>query len=769
LSTNFIRLEIDPKKSLCQHLVTFEPPVDDRRLCFKLVRSLENVTGPTRSFDGRTLVLPHKVDTLQSVPCPQNPGKVYAVRITYQKTNDWMSQECIHHFNVLFNRIMQTLKFKRIRDSFYDPLLAVRDPAAKLEIWPGFVTAVNPVGDDGGDICLQLDVSHKVLQETTVRQLMNDVYMACTSRGKAPATSSIQNEIFKAVVDQVVMTRYNNMTYRVDEIDFNSNPETTFDCRGVSVSFVDYYREHYGLEIVDRKQPLLVSRKNMKGNVNAPQIKLYLIPELCYLTGLTQGQRDDFKVMKSVANQTNVGPEEREHRKRQLIKRIKEDPEAYRVLLDWGISLPDDSIQLEGRVSEMQPLLFGGNRMEAMQANESSADGCILKAVRQHQMFRSVELRCWTLIFVGGSEGAVHALRRSLERCHEKLGMSVCPPQRMVALPNDRADSYVRAIRETLDRDTNREHQLIVTVVPSKREDRYAAIKNECYVRYGINNQVVQSKTLQRKGAESIIQNIAIQINAKLGGQPWASKELFRNCMVVGIDVSHDPTMRKKSAAVLVATMNKHFSEYFSVCENQTAHTELMDSLEACFLKALIEYTKRNGTPPDRVVVYRDGVGDGRLNYTLEYEVPQIQSAFAKFSPTYDPKLSFVVVSKRVMARFTQPTHRGGYVNPPMGTVVDHTVTKRYPKGFLNFYLVSQKALQGTVSPTHYVLLYDNSDIKPDQIQKLSYRLTYMYYNSKETVRVPSPCLYADRLAGMVNKNLKSLPNPRLSQTLFYL
>ena len=56
---------------------------------------------------------------------------------------------------------------------------------------------------------------------------------------------------------------------------------------------------------------------------------------------------------------------------------------------------------------------------------------------------------------------------------------------------------------------------------------RYGAIKSECFVRYGVNNQVVLAKTLQRKGADSIIQSIAIQINAKLGGQPWASKELF--------------------------------------------------------------------------------------------------------------------------------------------------------------------------------------------------------------------------------------------------
>merc|ERR1719295_455189 len=94
---------------------------------------------------------------------------------------------------------------------------------------------------------------------------------------------------------------------------------------------------------------------------------------------------------------------------------------------------------------------------------------------------------------------------------------------------------------------------LIVTVVPSKREDRYKAIKNECYTRFGVNNQVVLSKTL-RRNADSILQNICVQMNAKLGGKAWGVKAGFKNCMLVGIDAHHDPDMRSGSVAVLVAT-----------------------------------------------------------------------------------------------------------------------------------------------------------------------------------------------------------------------
>lgn len=38
--------------------------------------------------------------------------------------------------------------------------------------------------------------------------------------------------------------RYNNKTYRIDDIDFNKNPMTKFKTRnGEEISFVDYYKK----------------------------------------------------------------------------------------------------------------------------------------------------------------------------------------------------------------------------------------------------------------------------------------------------------------------------------------------------------------------------------------------------------------------------------------------------------------------------------------------------------------------------------------------
>ena len=53
-----------------------------------------------------------------------------------------------------------------------------------------------------------------------------------------------------------------------------------------------------------------------------------------------------------------------------------------------------------------------------------------------------------------------------------------------------------------------------------------------------------------------------------------------------------------------------------------------------------------NGCFPERVVVYRDGVGDGQIAQVKNMEVVKIKEAFKFYK--IDPKFTYVIVSKRV-------------------------------------------------------------------------------------------------------------------------
>ncbi|KAJ3609790.1 hypothetical protein NHX12_024300, partial [Muraenolepis orangiensis] len=105
--------------------------------------------------------------------------------------------------------------------------------------------------------------------------------------------------------------RYNNKTYRVDEIAWDHTPNNTFQRGETEVTFKEYVKRQYALEVTDNNPALLVSHvKNM-----GPAM---LIPEFCYLTGLTDKMRSDFTIMtfmKDLGLRTKVDPEQTELQK----------------------------------------------------------------------------------------------------------------------------------------------------------------------------------------------------------------------------------------------------------------------------------------------------------------------------------------------------------------------------------------------------------------------------------------------------------------------
>jgi len=47
--------------------------------------------------------------------------------------------------------------------------------------------------------------------------------------------------------------------------------------------------------------------------------------------------------------------------------------------------------------------------------------------------------------------------------------------------------------------------------------------------------------------------------------------------------------------------------------------------------------------------------------------------------------------------------------------------------------------VQGTVNPTHYIVLKNGCNLSVENVQRLSYKLCHLYYNWCGTVKVPAP------------------------------
>lgn len=85
--------------------------------------------------------------------------------------------------------------------------------------------------------------------------------------------------------------------------------------------------------------------------------------------------------------------------------------------------------------------------------------------------------------------------------------------------------------------------------------------------------------------------------------------------------------------------------------------------------------------------------------------------------------------------RSEQSPRKTGFPTYPLSTVPvwPCSVTPSlHPSLFLcryDFYLTSQTANRGTVSPTYYNVIYDDNALKPDHMQRLTFKLCHLYYN----------------------------------------
>lgn len=114
-------------------------------------------------------------------------------------------------------------------------------------------------------------------------------------------------------------------------------------------------------------------------------------------------------------------------------------------------------------------------------------------------------------------------------------------------------------------------------------------------------------------------------------------------------------------------------------------------------------FNKANKIYPEKIVFYRDGVGESQKSVVMQAEMRQINEALAAKGLEDKCKYAFIMVNKRVKTKIIWE-NQGKLMNPMSGTVLDHSIT---PQNVYDFYLVSQNCRLGVATPSHYSILYD--------------------------------------------------------------
>ncbi|XP_050779461.1 piwi-like protein 1 isoform X1 [Gopherus flavomarginatus] len=746
LSTNHFRLTSRPQWALYQYHIDYNPQMEARRLRSALLFQHEEFIGRTHAFDGTILFLPKKLENKVTEMFSQTRNGEN-VKITITLTNELppTSPTCLQFYNIIFRRLLKIMNLQQIGRNYYNPNDPISIPNHRLMIWPGFTTSILQYETN---IMLCTDVSHKVLRSETVWDFMYNLY-------KQVEEQRFRETCAKELIGLIVLTKYNNKTYRVDDIDWDSNPKCTFmKADGSEISFIDYYKMQYNQEITDLNQPVLVSQPKRRRGPGMPGPAV-LIPELCYLTGLTDKMRSDFSVMKDLAVHTRLTPEQRQHEVGRLIDYIHRDDNVQKELRDWGLSFDSNLLSFTGRVVQAEKIHQAG---KVFDYNPQFADWS--KETRGAPLISVKPLDNWLLIYTRRNYDAANALVQNLFKVTPAMGIQM--NKAIMIEVDDRTEAYLRVLQQKVTSET----QIVVCLLSSNRKDKYDAIKKYLCTDCPTPSQCVIARTLSKpQTVMAIATKIALQMNCKMGGELWSVEIPLKQVMIVGIDCYHDTTAGRRSIAGFVASLNQGMTRWFSRCVFQDRGQELVDGLKVCLQAALRFWFSCNNHMPSRIIVYRDGVGDGQLKTLVNYEVPQFLDCLKSVGKDYNPRLTVIVVKKRVNTRFF--AQAGGRLqNPPPGTVIDVEVTR--PEWY-DFFIVSQAVRSGSVSPTHYNVIYDNSALKPDHMQRLTYKLCHMYYNWPGVIRVPAPCQYAHKLAFLVGQSIHREPNLSLSDRLYYL
>lgn len=425
------------------------------------------------------------------------------------------------------------------------------------------------------------------------------------------------------------------------------------------------------------------------------------------------------------------------------------------MLENWGIRMEADILRLKGRIMGDEAVAFANAKVNV------GPQGDFNRELTNNKVMEAVDLKKWLVICTKRDGPTASKFIDLVMRNSRPMGIQSVKPD-LIELPTDTVDTYVNALRKSINKDL----QIVILICPTARDDRYAAIKRICCSEMPVPSQVINARTLANdQKARSIVQKIMLQMNCKLGGTLWSIKIPFKNVMIIGLDAYHEKSGGKVGAVVgLVASINSEYTKWFSRAMIQGKNEELANSLQIATTQALDTYQKVNNELPSRIIIYRDGVGDGQLQFVKDYEIESMKKAFPK---GYSPEFLFIVVQKRVNTRlFAEVISKGQFDNPVPGTVVDHTITR---PNMYDFYLIPQSVRQGTVTPTHYVVLEDTAGLSVDIVQRLSYKLCYLYYNWPGSVRVPACCQYAHKLADLVGQHIKRAPADVLCDKLYFL
>uniref|UniRef100_A0A914Z626 Piwi domain-containing protein n=1 Tax=Panagrolaimus superbus TaxID=310955 RepID=A0A914Z626_9BILA len=341
-----------------------------------------------------------------------------------------------------------------------------------------------------------------------------------------------------------------------------------------------------------------------------------------------------------------------------------------------------------------------------------------------------------------------------LEECRIR-GMSFAGPQDIVKISPDDA---------ALDKLFNDAYKVGIEFILLAHPDGETILHDHIKTferKYMVVTQCVRTSTIDKvigKQSKLTLENFIAKTNVKLGGLNYdvflKDYEIDRKTLFIGIGMNHpgggklqQEGANESSVSILGYSANDShdpgafIGNFFVQPPFQDENLSILDDLMD---EVLGRFKRNRGCAPSRVVVYRSGCSEGQFQRVLLYEVPIILHFVKKYNSA--APVTFIVPSVlhnvRLFKKDIDPSKRSPEQNIPPGTVVDTTIVH---SKFLEFYLNSHTAIQGTAKTPRYTVVFTSeTHATLDIFERWTNALCYSYQIVASPVSVPAPVYVAN-------------------------
>ena len=751
--TNHFDVSVNKKQQVFQLSVKFKPalPRDDNRTLNRLMKSgntqLAEILGKTFFTTADT------VYTLKELKDETVSINVENFILTLQQTNtfsigdinDPIKHPLVNRFlNIVIKGYMESQGFKEYgKHASYFPSNEKPNTIDQgLSILRGFKITVDRYLDESIkiniDTCFRISSTRSIFIEFTehLREARGD-------KDSAKSKFTFENIVGKSFCIQNDFTKM----VKIHGVDPKKTLKSPSPVDGWK-SMKDYFEETYKVKLNEPNQFICFNEKKkmIGGQITAE--RTFYPSELLFGLGLKESQKKDFRLMKEIAAITKMRPE----KKRESIMGCSKLMKSICADIDMKIN-PSQNNSVPTVVLTSPEFTIRNNK------NLRAKDGIIFF---KDEIYSKADFSNWAIVYES-SDDYVNRLFAYIGEVMDKLGVKYEEPY-WYALPKK---PELKDFKDALEEVKEEGCTFVMMVMGRFSADNfYKKVKEFADLKVQILTQVVKEnpKIFEKRG---FFDKLVFQMCSKLGYPLWIVQKpqalQQADTMLIGADVYH--SKGKESVTAVIGTLNNDYSRFCSLSNVQEKRgQEIMDNVAEMVMECVSAYVDKCKKVPAKILFYRDGVGDTMMDLVTKYELTKIKDLLQAKYGKDTPKITFVVVTKRISDKSLTLSPDGSVSNPPSGTILSTSIIKKE----MEFFMIAQNVTEGTATPTRYQLLLNECGYSSDDLHQITFFQAFNYYGWSGAVKVPAVCQYAHKLAYHVGENYRQ-SNKFMKYNLYYL